>query len=394
MPKRFAPWLMGLTASLLAGCATTGGDGTSPITPGYRPEHKGLEANLWYVMDKAERDLKTSPFVIRDPALNRYVRQVTCRVAQNYCKDIRIYIVRTPYFNASMAPNGMMQIWTGLLLRVKNEAQLAAVIGHEFGHYVRQHSLQRFEDLRNKSDFAAFLGLGLAVAGGAPAASLANLVILASIFSYSRDQEREADAFGLDVMAKAGYSPEEAANIWKRLIRERDAAEKKEERDFFFASHPAPEERVETLEKLAKEKRTGDTAFSAFRKRLVAALAPYRPWMLRDQMRLRQYGRTEALMDMLIEDGNGTAPFYFYKGELYRHRAGKGDLEKAMHAYDDAIEAGNPPVAVWRSKGLIHRSRHETDAARAAFRTYLARAPDASDRLMIQSYIGPGESKE
>ena len=55
-------------------------------------------------------------------------------------------LVRTPYFNASMAPNGMMQVWSGLLLRVDNEAQLAAVLGHEIGHYLARHSVERLRD--------------------------------------------------------------------------------------------------------------------------------------------------------------------------------------------------------------------------------------------------------
>ena len=281
-----AAWIV-LAALALTACAGPRTTGPS-ISPGYRPVQKGVEANLWYYMEKAERELKNSPFVIRDPELNQYVRGVVCRVVGNYCEDLRIYLIRTPHFNASMAPNGMMQIWSGLLLRVQNEAQFAAVIGHELGHYVRQHSLHRFEDIKGKADFAAFLGLGLAVAGGGPAGSIANLIILASIFSYSREQEREADAFGLKVLAKTGYDPIEASRVWKRLIRERDAAEEKEERDFFFSSHPAPDERAETLAKMAEKETLKDVKYDAFRERLVAALKKHKPWMLTDQIRLRQ----------------------------------------------------------------------------------------------------------
>ena len=76
-------------------------------------------------------------FAVRDPVLNAYVRKVLCRtIGDAHCAPIRLYIIRTSQFNASMAPNGMMQVWTGLLLRMDNEAQLATVLGHEMGHAI------------------------------------------------------------------------------------------------------------------------------------------------------------------------------------------------------------------------------------------------------------------
>src|SRR3546814_15342811 len=73
--------------------------------------------------------------------------------------------MRTPYFNASMAPNGMMKVWSGLLLRVNDEAQLAAILGHEMGHYMQRHTLARMRDMRSKAAIGAFLG-GLGIVGG------------------------------------------------------------------------------------------------------------------------------------------------------------------------------------------------------------------------------------
>ena len=74
------------------------------------------------MMDRAEAQLRRSPFVLRDEKLRAYVQDITCRLASQHCPDVRVHLVRTPYFNASMAPNGMMQVWSGLLLRVENEA--------------------------------------------------------------------------------------------------------------------------------------------------------------------------------------------------------------------------------------------------------------------------------
>jgi predicted Zn-dependent protease len=72
--------------------------------------------------------------------------------------DLRIYLMRSALFNASMFPTGMMVVNTGLMARVRNEAQLAAVLGHEAGHYYRKHSIERYRSLRNKTATMAWVG--------------------------------------------------------------------------------------------------------------------------------------------------------------------------------------------------------------------------------------------
>ena len=135
-----APLLFFL-ALLLSACAAPRVDRVTPAAPA--PAVETDEAGLIMQMDRFEADLRNSAALVRDPALNRYLAELTCRVAGDYCNDIRVYLVRQPYFNAQMAPNGMLIVWTGLLLRVEDEAQLAFVLGHEVGHYVERHSLAR-----------------------------------------------------------------------------------------------------------------------------------------------------------------------------------------------------------------------------------------------------------
>ncbi|WP_297831558.1 M48 family metallopeptidase, partial [Thermomonas sp.] len=108
----------------------------------------GDEAELWYAMERAETELKRSPLLVRDPALNAYVRGVACKVAGDQCDNIRVYIVDVPQFNASMAPNGMLVLWTGALLRMRDEAELAFVLGHETGHFTARHSLQQWRKMK------------------------------------------------------------------------------------------------------------------------------------------------------------------------------------------------------------------------------------------------------
>src|SRR3989339_664331 len=169
------------TALLVGACQTTGTSGTSAkaffqnvkndrpaasetpkdainsyhlvdLKPGERPPLSSDEAGIWMMVDKAEMSVATSGQRVMDPELNAYVNDVVCRVAGDYCKDFRVYIMRIPQFNATMSPNGTMVIYSGFLLRAKNEAQLAAVVGHEISHYLRRHSAQRGKDIVDKTN--------------------------------------------------------------------------------------------------------------------------------------------------------------------------------------------------------------------------------------------------
>jgi predicted Zn-dependent protease len=281
----------------------------------------------------------------------------------------------------------MMQIWTGLLLRCRNEAQLAAVMGHEMGHYLRQHTLERFRDVRAKADFGAFLGLGLAVAGAGAVGTLAQLALLASIFSFSREQEREADAVGLDLMARAGFPPLEASRVWDQLIAERKASPVSQPRDIFFATHPAEDERAETLRGLAQASPTTVPATAANALAYQARLASLRSTLMEDELRLQRYGRSEVVFDGLLSEAPIDGSIWFYKGELYRLRAAEGDAMRAEEAYSRALAAGTAPPEAYRSIGLVRRHAGDRSAADDAFKRYLALRPDAPDQAAIRALI-------
>jgi beta-barrel assembly-enhancing protease len=149
-----------------------------------RPDPASDEGGLWSMMDRHEARLRRSPFALRAEKLQAYVQGIACRLAGEHCPDMRVHLVRTPLFNASMAPNGMMQVWSGLPLRVDNEAQLAAVLGHEIGHYLQRHSVERLRDAKSRSAFGTFIGLFGAVG------ALGQLGMLAGQFAYSRKHER------------------------------------------------------------------------------------------------------------------------------------------------------------------------------------------------------------
>ena len=385
--RRVIAALLAGTLWLPAAAQVKKGDAiTAPSIADYQPQGND-ERGLWLEMEEAERTLKTSDFVIRDPALNAYVNGVLCRtVGADRCRAARVYIVRTPYFNANMAPNGMMQVWSGLLLRTRNEAQLATVLGHEFAHFEQRHSLRGFRDARAKTDAMAWLSF-LPYVGMA-----AQIGMIGGLFANTREMEREADVIGLGWMAKAGYSPAQAPLIWSQLRDEQDATaverrrrSKKDKNGGFFATHPNTADRVAYLAAQARATQgAGDwTGASEYR----AALAPWWAALIDDQIKLNDFGATEFLLGRLAEDG--WAPELLYaRGELYRTRNGPGDLTKAAGFYRDAIAGGSPLPEARRGLGLALIRSGDDANGRAALSDYIRMKPDAGDRPMMAMLAG------
>lgn len=349
-----------------------------------RPDLASDEGGLWALMDREEEKLRHSRFLLGDAELQRYVSDIACRLAGHHCPDMRVYLVRTPFFNASMAPNGMMQVWSGLLLRAANEAQLAAVLAHEVGHYLKRHSLERMRDARSKSALAQFVGMALGVAGAGGVGSIAQLGVLAGMFAFSRENEREADAIGLDLMYQAGYDPMEASRVWAQLIDEKDS--ESSGGTMLFATHPASTERRDTLAQAAlKLGREHDGATYADRYR--TAIAPVRLVMLQDELRRRVPDSSLRLFDRLMTTQSRDGQLLYARAEALKVRNDAGDADQAMAALDEAEPLPDTPPEAQRLRGQLLRTRGDHDGARTAFNRYLELKPTAPDAPMMRSYV-------
>jgi hypothetical protein len=364
---------LSLAATLVAACAAPrpGPGGVADLAPEERPADRSDEASLWLQADRLEEQLEASPSVVRDPALQAYVRGVVCRIAGPHCPRIRAYVIRDPAFNASMAANGLMEIGTGLLLRLANEAQLAHVLGHEIGHYLRRHTMQRWEDFQAKAiNLRAEVG---------------------SLAAFSRDQEREADQLGSELMVKSGYDPREAPRVWERLMAER-AGRTTVPSNIFLATHPPTAERVAALRNYAEKNVGAAGEPRSGRDDYVAHLRPARRWMLHDEVRRRQFASSETLLRFLIEAGDSLGELHFYEGELHRLRGAPGDLTRSVAAYRQALEFPDAPPETQRSLGLVYLRLEDRAAARKALARYLEDRPDAHDRALIDSQLAELET--
>ncbi|TDP04990.1 putative Zn-dependent protease [Roseateles asaccharophilus] len=342
-----------------------------------RPDLGSDEGGLWAMLDREETRLRRSPFMLRDAPLRDYLQDIVAKLAGEHAADIRVYPVRTPFFNASMAPNGMMQVWSGLLLRVENEAQLAAVLGHEVGHYLQRHSLQQLRDAKARSAFGMVMSM-FGVVG-----LVGQMAALAGAFGFSRDQEREADTIGLTLMRQAGYDTREAAKVWENLRAEAAAAHDPVKSSPLFATHPPSEERQRSLTRLAE----ADSGGFLGSRELDERLAGLQQQMLEDELKRGQHGETLVLLDRLIQRSPQRGDLRYFRGEARRQRAQGDDLDSALQDFEHARRLGNEPVELYRALGYLHRSREKYELAREAFALYVERAPQAADAAMIKSFL-------
>ena len=316
--------------------------------------------------------------MLRDPPLRDYLTAIACKLGGPHCADTRVYVVRTPWFNASMAPNGMMQIWTGLLLRADNEAQLAAVIGHEMGHYLQRHSLARLRDARTRS---AVMGL-MAFAGGV--GLIGQMAMLAGQAAYTREHESEADRIGLQLMRRAGYDTLAAAQVWSDLRDELKAGAGGDpaQKSVMFATHPGVEERQRVLQTMAGAGGgfAGDAEYAEH-------IDPLMPDLIGDELKRVQYDESLALFNRLAQRRPTRGDLRYAIGEAHRLRGLPADRDAALAAHTAALALERPPAETHRALGLLLRQQGSAAPARAQFQLYLQRAPQAPDAALIQSYL-------
>ena len=363
--------------------------------PGLAPDPSSVEAGLWQSSERMERAARASAERNTDEALSAYVRNVLCSIATEYCAEVRIYVMDRQLFNATAAPNGYIEVWSGLLLRAENDAQLAFVLGHEITHFGENHSLEQWNNTKGWATAAMVITLGAGLAGvyyGVDLSSvgdLAYLAALSSIFSYGRGHESEADRLGLQRAAAAGYDPREAARIWSALQQETRAStfssvRREEASPSLFRTHPLTDDRIEALEAQASAMPSGGRAD---RRRHREAIRPFLPMWLEEELLKRDFGGFFVVLDRLAVDGEDLGVIEFYRGEGHRQRRGDGDLQRARDAYARSVEHADAPLEAWRELGDASRRLGDAATARIAWSTYLEKAVDADDRWIVEDSL-------
>lgn len=254
--------LFGLFFVFGLACATTGPGGKKSLIF----IDGGTEVSLG---KQAEKQVLTQSKVLADTVWQNYVSRVgQSLAAHSERKDVQytFTVLESKEINAFALPGGPLYIYTGLLKLMEDEAELAAVLGHEIGHVDGRHAVRQMQPIVGISAIEA-----LAFGDKSPAARQAlNVVLGIALTGYGRGHELEADQFGLVYMQRAGYDPNGSVRMFTKLggegERERNVFEK------LSASHPETKERIAKLEaeikKLSSGGKTGRETYQRMKKRL------------------------------------------------------------------------------------------------------------------------------
>ncbi len=155
-----------------------------------------------------------------------------------------IHVQDSKELNAYCMPGGKIMVYSGLIERLDlTDGELAAVIGHEIAHALREHSRERMS--RAYAQQLAITGVAVVAGAKQGTVDLANMLATVTFqLPHSREQEAEADRIGLELMARAGYDPRGAIEVWNKMGRAQEGGGPPE----FLSTHPSGPSRIRDLE--------------------------------------------------------------------------------------------------------------------------------------------------
>jgi predicted Zn-dependent protease len=250
LTRRDTLWLFGAASSAVAlqGCAV------SPVT-GERIL-VGMSREQEIAIDRAQAPHQFSQDMgaVQDAGLNAYVSEVGQGLQAAVQRPDMPYsyrVLNANYVNAYTFPGGAMGVTRGIMTELKDEAELAALLGHELGHVNARHSAQR----QGQTLLAQVAVVGLAVAAGdsqwAPLAGIGGQIGASALLAgYSRSHEREADALGQAYLVQSGYPASGMTGLHELLVNGHEKQPSLLET--MFSSHPMSVERRDTARQAAE----------------------------------------------------------------------------------------------------------------------------------------------
>jgi len=248
--KSFCYILACLVAVGLSGCETNPISGRSTLALVSEESAQASSAKAYaQKIDVASRQGKLAA----DAALNARVRRITDDLviqAQLMHPPSKVWkwevkVLDEPTINAWCMPGGKMAIYTGIIQKLNlNDDEIAQIMGHEIAHALLGHGRERMSRAVATS---AGLTLG-SIALGTDLTGFSPLADIALNLPNSREGESEADRYGVELAARAGYNPEAAVTLWKKM-----AASSKDNTPAFLSTHPSPDDRVQALSALVPQ---------------------------------------------------------------------------------------------------------------------------------------------
>jgi len=384
--------------------------------------------------------LERDGLVLADESANAYVRRIGRSLIPQGLElervSWRFRILRDPQPNAFALPNGSIYVTTGLMTLIDNESQLAAIIAHELTHVMRRHTY-----VHNRSNRKKFMTMNVMAAVGAYApggivgavimvvTTVAPFIMIATIYGYSRDLEREADLKGIDMMISAEYPPEEMVNVMKLLDKDFEG----ENIRLFYNDHPSLDERIKYLSGYLGARADKVTPQMELHRERTAYFQNVEPVMRHDLQLAINAGRARSALYLAqrLVDFHADSENLFWLAESYRTLgprapqltekeltnsakkdaakkslkrtaeeeerellatpAGKDNWQRHQQMAEDlyrrALNAENPAPVVHRGLGMLYEKLERRTDAAAEYEKYLELSPSATDRARIQRRI-------
>ncbi|WP_239923655.1 M48 family metalloprotease [Agaribacterium haliotis] len=316
-----------------------------------------------------------------DPELNLYVQGVGKKLAAVSDRKELPYefvVLNSDVPNAWALPGGKIAINRGLLIQLDDEAQLAAVMGHEIVHAAARHGAQKMTQQQ-------VLGAGAAAVGIAAASSdsdYAGLIAAGAMGGaqlyqahYGRSQELESDKYGMKYMAKAGYEPQAAVELQQTFVK-LSQGQKSDMFSSLLASHPPSEERVAKNKQMAKTLPKGQR----YRDRYQRATAQIR----KDQPAYdkniqaqkaaanKEWAKAEQLVAAAIKMQNKEAMFFNTQGQIYMAQKKNS---KAEQSFKQATRLNPDYFANNLGLGMALVEQGKDAPAKAAFEQSVKKLP-------------------
>lgn len=282
-----------LVATSASALAVASGCATNPVSG-------RKEFNLLNDADEIKIDQEAAPHqfsadygAITHPRINAYLTEIGQQLAAQSHRPQMPYsfrAVNAVYVNGYAFPGGSIAITRGMLIDLQNEAQLAALLGHEIGHVNYQHTARSMSRGMLYSLVVGVISSTINEKYSDLAAGLGGLGTGLALASYSRDNEREADAIGMDYMIKTGENPIGMVQLMEVLVSLNQ--HKSSALDVLFATHPMSDERLETARKRVQTNYPTLTNRDFHQTRYLDEIAP----LLRIKPAIEAFQRGEELL--------------------------------------------------------------------------------------------------
>ncbi len=379
---RTVSFLTVLVMTVLVACSTNPVTGKREISL----VGKDWDVNVGKQQYMPLRQAQGGDYVV-DPGVEKYVNEVGQRLAAVSDWDLpyEFNVINDSTPNAWALPGGKISINRGLLTELKNEAELAAVLGHEVVHAAARHGARGVT--RGMGLQALTVGVLIGTSGRVdPNIAQLGAGLGAQLINskYGRDAERESDRYGMQYMSKAGYDPQGAVGLQETFVK---LSQGRNQSQFaqLFASHPASTERVQNNRQIAASLPKGGELGTARYQKAMARMMKTKPaYQKYDQARKAIKDGDKQKATQFIQQAIQLEPreghFHSFLGDLAREDK---KYTAAKRHYDKAISLNDEFFYYYLGRGTVLEKSGQLAAAKADMQRSMNLLPTSAAQAVL-----------